>query len=317
MALLLLILKITGIVLLSLICIFFLILFLLLFVPIRYKAFVKACGTVRSTIIGYELAWLLHIVSFRGGIKDSEHRYVLKVFGFTIFASSPGSSDAFADEKNSLLTSAETKSPEDKTSKKKQTEKKVAPDSSRAENECSAKQGLSQKKRQASQKHSPKKESKKKKQKYRPDISDEKESSLSERVEKFISALKSDADMISRFIRYPTHRIALKKLWENTIKLIRHIIPRKAGGTIRFGFSDPSLTGQCTGILYMLIPEIDDYVTVIPEYEKKTIKGRLSCKGRLRLFIPVRILLKLYFDRSVKQTYKHVKKTKFKTFKGE
>lgn len=98
-----------------------------------------------------------------------------------------------------------------------------------------------------------------------------------------------------------TLRLIKRQLW----KLIRHILPRKMRGRIRFGFDDPAVTGQ---ILTYISPFYGLYaksVTVEPVFDEKVIEGELHIKGRIRvgtlLWYVVRVLLNKNFRTILKK----------------
>lgn len=65
-------------------------------------------------------------------------------------------------------------------------------------------------------------------------------------------------------------------------RLIRHLLPQTLKGTLRFGFEDPSYTGQ---ILAAVSPFYGVYArsfTLIPEFEEKILEGEVHIRGRIR-----------------------------------
>lgn len=65
-------------------------------------------------------------------------------------------------------------------------------------------------------------------------------------------------------------------------RLIRHLLPQTLKGTLRFGFEDPSYTGQ---VLAAVSPFYGVYArsfTLIPEFEEKILEGEVHIRGRIR-----------------------------------
>ena len=65
-------------------------------------------------------------------------------------------------------------------------------------------------------------------------------------------------------------------------RLIRHLLPQTLKGTLRFGFEDPSHTGQ---VLAAVSPFYGVYArsfTLIPEFEEKILEGEVHIRGRIR-----------------------------------
>lgn len=66
------------------------------------------------------------------------------------------------------------------------------------------------------------------------------------------------------------------------VRLIRHLLPQTLKGTLRFGFEDPSYTGQ---VLAAVSPFYGVYArsfTLIPEFEEKILEGEVHIRGRIR-----------------------------------
>ena len=63
------------------------------------------------------------------------------------------------------------------------------------------------------------------------------------------------------------------------VRLIRHLLPQTLKGTLRFGFEDPSYTGQ---VLAAVSPFYGVYArsfTLIPEFEEKILEGEVHIRG--------------------------------------
>ena len=56
--------------------------------------------------------------------------------------------------------------------------------------------------------------------------------------------------------------------------LWRHYRPRKATGYLQFGTGDPALTGELTGILYLLLPAVSE-VQLEPDFNDAMLQMEL------------------------------------------
>lgn len=88
---------------------------------------------------------------------------------------------------------------------------------------------------------------------------------------------------------------------QQIVRLIRHLLPQTLKGTLRFGFEDPSYTGQ---VLAAVSPFYGVYArsfTLIPEFEEKILEGEVHIRGRIRaatvLWTAGRIFLNKNFRR--------------------
>lgn len=92
----------------------------------------------------------------------------------------------------------------------------------------------------------------------------------------------------------------LQDLWKD-------IHPRVIRARIHAGFDDPSVTGQLLAVHGMLYPFIGRNVSIEPDWETPVLEGTLLIRGHITIFVLLRILWKLYFDKdlkSVRQAWK-------------
>lgn len=119
------------------------------------------------------------------------------------------------------------------------------------------------------------------------------------------SVYQEKLETVRTFLGDPENQKTLYLIKKQVWKLIRHILPRKMRGRIRFGFDDPAATGQ---ILTYISPFYGLYaksVTVEPVFDEKVIEGELHIKGRIRvgtlLWYVVRVLLNKNFRAILKK----------------
>jgi hypothetical protein len=67
------------------------------------------------------------------------------------------------------------------------------------------------------------------------------------------------------------------------VKIVRHILPRKLKGSVRFGTGDPCSTGKILGAAAMLYPIYGGHINVEPVFEEKALEFDLYLRGRIRI----------------------------------
>ncbi len=105
------------------------------------------------------------------------------------------------------------------------------------------------------------------------------------------------------------HR-AILLLIDGAWKMARHSLPRKIKGRAKFGFEDPSTTGQILTYVSLLYPCYAKSVELVPMFTEKVIDLDLYFRGRVRLFSLIWICVKIWFDRNFRYLYKKVRKKK-------
>ena len=86
--------------------------------------------------------------------------------------------------------------------------------------------------------------------------------------------------------------------------LLRHILPEKLEGTLTFGFEDPATTGQVLGILCVLAVFTGNHLEVNGNFEGKMLEGDVSIKGHVRLCHIAKSAISLLIDKNIRKTIK-------------
>lgn len=92
------------------------------------------------------------------------------------------------------------------------------------------------------------------------------------------------------------------------LTLWKRVRPKKLKAELHFGFDDPALTGQILAYLSMLYPLLGKDVRLRPDFENRVCEGKLLIKGKIRLFVLLRALWILYFDKDIKRLIRIWKK---------
>lgn len=90
------------------------------------------------------------------------------------------------------------------------------------------------------------------------------------------------------------NKAALRFLAGQAKKLVLHVLPRKGGGRIAFGFEDPYTTGQVLAAAAPFYPLYSRSIQLCPVFDRKVLRGELDVKGRLRLFTFLWLLFQVY-----------------------
>lgn len=102
-------------------------------------------------------------------------------------------------------------------------------------------------------------------------------------------------------------RATLRLLWRQTKRLFRHLRPQKVRIRGRFGFGDPALTGQVTGLVSLLPVFYQKELSLQPEFSEACLEGEFFLKGRIRAASLLLLALKIWFNKDFQKVYKHLK----------
>ena len=279
------ILKVIGIIILALIALALLIVLMVLFIPVRYRG--KICFK-KTPDIDLSVTWFFKFLNISLKFKEELDISAKVAWFFTVFSNKEDSKDeqkVKSDNKDTFEKETEEKS----LSKKENSEEKSA--SLKGDNIKEHKTDTenippvkADELNKQEKKHS--KAVKKAKDKKK----DNKNKSLPEKI------LEKAKD-IHYIITNDENKLIFMKMLEKVKKIIVHVLPRKISGYFKFGFEDPSVTGQVLEILAVFYPLYKDDFKIIPMFYDEIIEVDISFKGRLRIFYAAYIGLLLWLNK--------------------
>lgn len=284
MSLFLKILIIFGKVLLGILLTALLLVFLVLFVPIFYKANVE----YSEAKLDYKVkaSWLLNLVSF--SLTDKEGMR-FKIFFFNLLKRK---GDRFEDKEecckaNSIVINSKEDLTKDNINAVRNIEKEDDGeiDISALEEKCDSFENCSE----SSIKSEPSKNKDK----------DSTKTNLYGRIKRYIEIVKSE-----RFKK------AFSKAKSLVFSLLKHILPRKweISGTV--GFDDPSVTGEILAVLGMAYPFISKHIHIKGDFEDNKLAVNGYAKGHIVLIKVIVLGGILYFNKNIRRVIKMFREDK-------
>ncbi|MGN0496785.1 MAG: hypothetical protein ACI4GW_11210 [Lachnospiraceae bacterium] len=133
---------------------------------------------------------------------------------------------------------------------------------------------------------------------------------IRENIKNFIKKLKTlnqKREDLLKVYHSKRFEIAKKDVILYLKKLFGIIKPDKLEGRVHFGFDDPALTGQVTGVAAMFLPLYDGYFLLQPEFEYSCLDGYVKGKGKILLFSILILGIKIIFNKNLIKVMKRVK----------
>lgn len=331
MTILLFILKIIGILLLSLLGIIFLLLALVLCVPVHYR--VEGSEEEVRQIEG-KVHWLLHVVSVSFSYEENRLGYSLQIFGIPILPRKKKTSALddrdFEEDMEEPPETAGAGNTEtvitgngnigagtvgERNAEVGITGEKIEKSPNRAENknEIHGNGKNTAEHHQTVQKKTPKrKQGVLLWQKIRSFYEKGKQT-----VHKVLSVLKQlpeKIEDIKKLLTDETNKKSVSLVWKELKYLLHHSGFRKIKTDLTFSMGDPAVTGQTLGVLCMF-PMLYRYeINIFPDFEAEHIyiKGTYLIKGHIRLLhfllSGIRLWKEKDFRRFVKQIMKKLER---------
>ncbi len=100
---------------------------------------------------------------------------------------------------------------------------------------------------------------------------------------------------------------SLTQIKNQLVKILLHILPRKGKVDLKIGFNNPATTGQMLGILAILYPNFKGDLSVVPYFERSILEGSVFFKGHIRLIVLAAAVVKILLDKNVWRFIKKVR----------
>jgi hypothetical protein len=317
------ILKIIGILLLVVIGLLILGILAILFVPLRYDG--KISYNDKNQCVATQITWLFRLICIEGGYQEKVYARA-RLLWFTLWKWKADekendkedhleSADYSEEELDRLLEERSQKEESKEETKEETKEAKVIEeklDEPDAEENLTEVQPTEIEPNEAESTEAEPKEVELNEAESKEAESTEKKpkkiqfQQIGKRIKEIKEKIKHIKEMASD---QRIHR-AILLLIDGAWKIVRHSLPRKIKGRAKFGFEDPSTTGQILTYVSLLYPCYAKSVELVPMFTEKVIDLDLYFRGRVRLFSLIWICVKIWFDRNFRYLYKKVRKKK-------
>lgn len=302
---LLLILKIIGIAILSVLGLILLVLALVLFVPVFYR--IRVIHNPEKTQVKARISFLfpLLLVTVQYLKKLS---YKLRVFGIALLDS----------DKPKKVKNKKEKKPKNKKKRKEknpvnpepvpETVAEPSAEAQATEQEASEPSATEQ----VSENSKPEQEQKKEKKNILEKIKG-KIQKIRETISNIIKKIKKllhQKEEVQRILAKPETKQALKFAWDKLKRLLKHVLPRKIKGYVAYGADNPATTGQVLGILSIVYAKTGQLLSIRPNFEEKQLECDVELKGHIQVFTLLVIAIKVFFNKELRETIAEFKNLK-------
>lgn len=130
----------------------------------------------------------------------------------------------------------------------------------------------------------------------------EKKRSFQMRWQEFVKRLKKIQNKKESLLKvYHSRRFEQAKsdLKQYAGEILRILKPDQLEGDIKFGLENPANTGYVLGMLAMLLPLYQGFLTVEPDFTQQIIKGNLKGNGRIRFISVAKLGIKVILNKNL------------------
>lgn len=303
MAVILLILKIIGIILLAVLGLILILLAVILFVPVRYRVM----GSIREkdTLVRGSVYWLLHSISYMFVYQDGEMESCLKILGIRQKsrrgeAEEAGEEAEAGEPDENAETAGEPDGNAEAAKKPDENADAAATDGEMTAAETDAKPEQKVQGRQSVF------------ERIRQKVNDILETirRMTEKIRKLLTNLPEKIKDIKNVLMDETIKNALVFIWRELLYLLRHFKFRRIHTNLEFSMGDPALTGQVLGgiAVFPVIYQYDIHICPDFEAEELYVRGGFSIQGRIRLIHLLCSCIRLIKEKDVRSVLARFRK---------
>lgn len=308
MEIVLFILKIIGIILLSLLLAVLLLAALIMFYPVSYRL---EAAYEESLCAKVKVHWLFHLISVTLDYKEAGKKCILRILGIPIM---------------DFLNPKPKKPKSQKVKKKKRKKKKSKEQEPKKKNFVQETQGTDRDSRNETASEGLENENPSDNMEDE-NVSDDRKEGLLDKLQRFWEKLmgfpaklkaliksiiqkvtnlyhkgtdlKKKAEKWVEVLKRERTRLAIGKAKLKIIKLLKHIMPRKWKAYVEYGFEDPGTTGQIYGYYWMFLGIWSERLICVPDFEHKVFKGSIFAKGHMQVIQFIYVAFQFMFDKDL------------------
>lgn len=308
MEIVLFILKIIGIILLSLLLAVLLLAALIMFYPVSYKL---EAAYEESLCAKVKVHWLFHLISVTLDYKEAGKKCILRILGIPIM---------------DFLNPKPKKPKPQKVKKKKRKKKKSKEQEPKKKNFVQETEGTDRDSRNETASEGLENENPSDNMEDE-NVSDDRKEGLLDKLQRFWEKLmgfpaklkaliksiiqkvtnlyhkgtdlKKKAEKWVEVLKRERTRLAIGKAKLKIIKLLKHIMPRKWKAYVEYGFEDPGTTGQIYGYYWMFLGIWSERLICVPDFEHKVFKGSIFAKGHMQVIQFIYVAFQFMFDKDL------------------
>ena len=115
---------------------------------------------------------------------------------------------------------------------------------------------------------------------------------------------------VERILEKERTKRAISFVFGKVVKILRHILPRKLKGYLIFGSGDPATTGKILAVLGVVYAKTGPLIDITPNFVEKQLECDLEIEGKIQIIVLVVIAVQIIMKKEVRQLIKDVKNIK-------
>ncbi len=136
---------------------------------------------------------------------------------------------------------------------------------------------------------------------------------IKDTIDKVIEKVKRiwhQKEEVERILEKERTKRAISFVLGKVVKILRHILPRKLKGYLIFGSGDPATTGKVLAVLSVVYAKTGPLIDITPNFVEKQLECDLEIEGKIQIIVLVVIAVQIILNKEVRQLIKDVKNIK-------
>lgn len=125
-----------------------------------------------------------------------------------------------------------------------------------------------------------------------------------------VKTLCHKADIVITFLKDDGNKAAFGACWSTLVQILKHMGPTKIQGYLAFGMDDPATTGYILAVLGIFYGKFGKSFSIRPNFEEKQFETELRAKGRIRMSRLLHLAWKLWKNKDFRSLLDNIKQLK-------
>lgn len=117
-------------------------------------------------------------------------------------------------------------------------------------------------------------------------------------IGKKLTSSKQKLTEIKEILLEENSRMVYGFLKVRLLRIVQHIRPKKFQLYLHYGFEDPALTGEVTGVMAMFLGWYENAISLEPDFQQSVLEGSLKFRGRVRIAVLLWEGIRVVFHKS-------------------
>jgi hypothetical protein len=129
---------------------------------------------------------------------------------------------------------------------------------------------------------------------------------LYHKLEEAWKIIEAGGKDVETFFKRKSTKFTLELLKTTLMKLVKHVKPQKLSGELTLGMEDPAITGYICAVMGIFYDDYLEAFEFTPDFTEKKLEGNARASGRLLIGYIIYLALNMYLKKQVRYCIKNI-----------